>query len=79
MGKRVQRSIHNARLLRYSTLFQEQSCGDIIPNKGINLGDGGEISLVTTDDSAFMRLQCLIKGFNENTRDQKERYFNKKL
>ena len=74
-------SIHDARLLRHSTLFQEISRGNIIPNKGINLGDAGEIPLVTITigDSAFPRLQWLVKGFKENTRNQKERYFNKKL
>ena len=30
-------------------------------------------------NGAFSRLQWLVKGYNENTRDEKERYFNKKL
>ena len=72
-------SIHDACLLRYSTLFQEITLRNIIPNKGINLGDAGEITLVMIGDSAFPRLEWLIKGFNENTRNQKERCFNKKL
>ena len=72
-------SIHDVRLLRHTTLLHEISSGNIIPNKGINLGVAGEIPLVTMGDSAFPRLQWLIKGFSENTRDQKERYFNKKL
>ena len=50
-------SIHDARLLRHSTLFHEISSGNIIPNKGINLGVAGEIPLVTIGDSAFPRLQ----------------------
>ena len=36
-------------------------------------------SLVILGDSSFPRLPRLIKSFNENTRDPKERYFNKKL
>ena len=72
-------SIHDARLLPHSTLFQEISCGNIIPNKDINLGDTGEIPIVTIGDSAFSGLQWKIKSFNENTRDKKERYFNKEL
>ena len=71
--------IHDTRLLRQPTLFQEISRGNIISNKDINLGDTGEIPLVTKGYSAFPRLQWLIKGFNENTRDQKEKYFNRKL
>ena len=39
------RSIHDTRLLQNSTLFQEIVRGNIIPNKGINLGDAGEIPL----------------------------------
>lgn len=46
----------------------------------INLGDDiGEITLVTVGDSAFPGLEWLIKGFNDYTKDPKERIFNKKL
>ena len=72
-------STHDARLLRHSALFQKIVNDDAIPNKAIDLGDAGVIPLVTIGDSAFPRLPWLIKGFNENTRDPKERYFNKKL
>ena len=71
--------IHDACLLRHSTLFQEISRGSITPNNGINLRDASEIPLVTIGDSTFPRSQWLIKSFNENTWDQKERYFNKRL
>ena len=56
-------SIHDARLLR----------------RPFNLGDTGQIPLVSIGDSSFPRLRWLIKSFNENTRDQKEIYCNKKL
>ena len=49
--------IHDTRLLRQPTLFQELSRGNIISNKDINLGDTGEIPLVTKGYSAFPRLQ----------------------
>lgn len=51
--------------------------GILFQTNEINLVDAGEVPLVTIGDSAFPRLQWLIKGFNEKTRDQKERYFNK--
>lgn len=72
-------STHDARLLRHTSLFRDITNGAGIPNKCINLGEAGEIPLVTIGDSAFPRLQWLVKGYNENTRDEKERYFNKIL
>ena len=72
--------IHDASLPQYSKLFQESRRGSIILNKHINVRDAGEIPIVTTiGDSAFQRLRWLIKGFNQNTRDQKERFFEQKL
>ena len=72
-------STYDARLLRYSILFKDIQRGDGIPNKSIILGDFGEIPLVTIGDTAFHRLEWLLKCFNENTRDLKEHYYNKKL
>ena len=46
---------HDARLLRYSTLFKDIQRGDGIPNKSISLGDFGEIPLVAIGDTAFSR------------------------
>ena len=69
---------HDARLLRHATLFRHIENDVAIPNKTIDLGEAGEIPFVTLD-SAFPRLPWMIKGFKENTRDPKERYFNKKL
>ena len=45
------RSIHNARLLRPWTEFQEISRGNNILNKGINLGDVDEMPLAPIGDS----------------------------
>ena len=51
--------------------------GILFQTNEINLVDADEVPLVTIGDSAFPSLQWLIKGFNGNTRDQRERYFNK--
>ena len=46
-------SVHDARLLRRSSLFQQICRGEKIPNKTINLGDDlGEMTLLTIIDSA---------------------------
>lgn len=73
-------STHDARLLRNSPIFTQICKGEKIPKKTICLDEEiGDIPLVTIGDSAFPSLEWLIKSFNENTRDPKERYFNKKL
>ena len=72
-------STHDARFLRHSTLFKKIVNDDAIPNKAIDLGDANVIHLSTIGDSVFPRLPWLVKGFYENTRDLKEKYFNKKL
>ena len=70
-------STHDGRLLRYSILSKDIHSGCGIPNKSIMLGDFGEIPLVTIGDTAFPHLEWLLKCFNENTCDLKERYYNK--
>ena len=65
-------STHDARLLHHTILFREITNGAGIRNKCINLGDAGEIPLVTIGDSAYPRLQWLVKGYNENTRHEKK-------
>ena len=72
-------STHEARLLRHCSLFCIICNGGGIPNKSVSIGNAGEIPLITIGDSAFPRFHWLIKAFNENTRDPKEKYFNKKL
>ena len=42
------------------------------------MGEQGLIPLLTIGDSAFPQLAWLVKGFDENTHDKKERYYNKK-
>jgi hypothetical protein len=72
-------STHDARMLKESSFFDEVLNGRVLPDRKINLGDFGDIPLVTIGDSAFPRFSWLVKCYNENTRDQQQRYFNKML
>ena len=62
-------STHDARMLKESSFFDEVLSGRALPDRKINLGEFGDISLVTIRDSAFPRFSWLIKCYNENTRD----------
>ena len=53
--------------------------GQGLPNKTAALDDYGEAPLVTVGDSAFPRFSWLVKAFDGNTGDQKERNYNPKL
>ena len=46
-------STHDARLLRYTTLFRQIENDGAIPNKIIDLGEAGEIPLVTLEETAL--------------------------
>ena len=70
---------HVARLMIHCSLFCTICNDGGVSNKSLSLGNAGEIPLITIGDSAFPRLPWLIKAFNENTRDPKEKYLNKKL
>ena len=72
-------STHDARMLKESSFFDEVFTGRSLPDQKINLGDFGDIPLVTIGDSAFPSFSWLIKCCNENTRDPQQRYFNKML
>ena len=72
-------STHDAGFLRHCSLFRTICSGGRIPNKSVSLTNAGEIPPINTGDGAFPRLPWLIKAFNDNTRDSKEKYFNKKL
>ena len=72
-------STHDARMLKESSFFDEILSGRALPDRKINLGDYGDIPLVTIGDSAFPRFSWLLKCYNENTRDPKQRYYNKSL
>ena len=53
---------HDSRLLKNTRLYQQLSV---------------EILLVTIGDSTFPQHSCLLKAYKEDTKVDKERYFNK--
>ena len=67
--------MHHYRMLRSTSLYKKIISGNIIPDKGITLGDFGNITLVTIGDAGFRKRAWLLK----DTRDPKQRYFNTKL
>ena len=72
-------STHDARLLKESSIYSDIINGNVIPDRVVQLGDFGEIPLVTIGDSAFPQHVWLIKAYNENIRDNQKKYFNKRL
>ena len=46
-------STHDARLLKESSVYSDIINGNVIPDRVVQLGDFGEIPLVTIEDSAF--------------------------
>ena len=72
-------STHDARLLKESSIFHKILKGDVLPESVVILGDFRYLPLVIVGDSAFPQFSYLIKGYNENARDKKQRYFNKRL
>ena len=72
-------STHDARLFKESSIYSDIINGNVIPDRVVQLGDIGEIPLVTIGDSDFSQFAWLIKAYNENTRDNQKKYFNKRL
>ena len=72
-------STHDARLLKESSIYSDFISGNVIPDCVVQLGDFGEIPLVTIGDSAFPQFAWLIKAYNENTRENQKKYSNKQL
>ena len=72
-------STHDYRMLRSTSLYEKIFSGNITPDKEITLGDFGNIPLVTIGDDVFPKYAWLLKGYSEDTRDPKQRYFNTKL
>ena len=73
------RSTHDSRMLLGASLYEKNISESIIPNKGITLGDFGNMPLVTIGDAAFLKHAWFLKGCSEDTRDPKQRYFNTML
>ena len=72
-------STHDARLLKEPSIYSDIVNGNVLPNRVIQLGDFGEIPLVTIGDSTFPQFAWLIKAYNENTRDNQKKYFDKRF
>ena len=72
-------SVHDSRLLKSCDLFAEIQQGHVFPNTVLRTREYGDIPITTVGDSAFPRYTWLIKPYNENTRDPRERYLNKRL
>ena len=62
-----------------TSLYEKIISGNIIPDKRTTLGDFGNIPLVTIRDTTFPKQAWLLKGYSEDTRDPKQRYFNTKI
>ena len=78
-GVGAPRSLHDSRMLRSTSLYEKTISGNIIPDKGVTLGDFGNMPLVTIGDAAFPKHAWLLKGYSEDKRDPKQRYFNTML
>ena len=72
-------STHDSRMLRRTSLYDKTISENIIPDKGITLGDFENIPFVTIGDAAFPKHAWLLKSYSEDTRDPKQRYFNTML
>ena len=72
-------SVHNSRLLKSCDLFAEIQQGHVFPNTVLQTREYGDIPITTVGDSAFPHYTWLIKPYNENTRDPRKRYLNKRL
>ena len=70
-------SAHDARLLKQSFLYSDIINVNVIPDRVVQLGDFGEVPLVTIGDNAFPQFAWLIKTYNENTRDNQKKYFSR--
>ena len=71
-------SMHDARVLRQSTIFQKAEDGDILTQATVNV-NGNEIGPYLLSDSAYPLSPWLMKPFPEVTQDPREITFNKQL
>ena len=58
-------SLRDARLLKELSIFHKILKGDVLPDRGISLGDFGYVPLVTVWDSVFSQFSWQIKGYND--------------
>ena len=71
---------HDARFLRNTDLFKQILNGQSFPDKTVDLRDEyRKIPLAIVGDSAFPRFSWLLKNFNCNTNNERERYYHIKI
>ena len=71
---------HDARFLRNTGLFKQILNGQSFPDKTVDLRDEyRKIPLAIVGDSAFPRFSWLLKNFNCNTNNERERYYHIKI
>ena len=71
-------SMHDARILRNSTLYQRAEQGDVLTGPVVDV-DGHEIGPYLFGNSAYPSSPWLQKPFPEATRDRSEIQFNREL
>ena len=71
-------SMHDARVLRRSTIFRKAEQGDILSAPTVHI-NGNELGPYLVGDSAYPLSPWLIKPYPEGTRDRNEIRFNKQL
>ena len=71
-------SMHDARVLRRSTIFQRAENGNILTQPTVNV-TGHDIGPYLLGDSAYPLSPWLMKPYPEGTRDPREIAFNKEL
>ena len=73
-------STGDARFLCSTGLFKQILNRQGLPDKTVDLGDEyGKIPLVAIGDLAFPSFSWLLKNFNCNTNDERERYYDIKM
>ena len=72
-------STHDSMLLKSCDLFADIQQGHVFPNSALRTREYGDIPFTTVGDSAFPRYSWLMKPCNENIRDPRKRYLNKRL
>ena len=73
-------SKYDASFLHHTGLFKQALNAQGLPAKTVDLRDEyGKILLFTIGDSAFPRFSWLLKYFNCNTNDERERYYSIKV
>ena len=72
-------SVHDSTLLQSAPIFHQIESGHVLPHNVLTLPGHGEIPLVMVGDSAFPSRPWLLKAYPDTAKNQKERYFNRKL